>query len=119
MRRVTQAELGIEHNVKGRDNLGGTKLNSRYEPDLTGLDFATLIDLLCIHLQERLYCRKQVNYCENSDNMELKVVVLWSCRRYTFQSNGCHITLADQICPSLHRLWTGATVCHQHETGDW
>ena len=29
------------------------------------------------------------------------------------------ITLADQICPSLHRLWTGATVCHQHETGDW
>ena len=44
VRRVMQAELGIEHNVKGRDNLGGTKLNSRYEADLNGLDFATLTE---------------------------------------------------------------------------
>ena len=42
MRRVMQWDLGVEHTVRGRDNVGGTKLDAHGTPDLEGLDFAAL-----------------------------------------------------------------------------
>ena len=42
MRRVMQWDLGIDHTVRGRDNVGGTKLDAHGTPDLEGLDFANV-----------------------------------------------------------------------------
>ena len=46
VRRVLQAELGIEHVIRGRDNVGGTKLDSGNPCDLEGKDFVSLTDSL-------------------------------------------------------------------------
>ena len=42
VRRLLQWELGVDHTVRGRDNVGGTKLGAHAAPELDGLDFASL-----------------------------------------------------------------------------
>ena len=39
LRRIHQAELGVEHCIRGRDNVGGTKLNPDITEVMEGIDF--------------------------------------------------------------------------------
>ena len=52
VRRLLQAELGAEHTVRCRDNVGGTKLDSGVSCDLEGPDFAENARLLIKCLEE-------------------------------------------------------------------
>ena len=52
VRRLLQAELGAEHTVRCRDNVGGTKLDSGVSCDLEGPDFAENAKLLIKCLEE-------------------------------------------------------------------
>ena len=52
VRRLLQAELGVEHTVRGRDNVGGTKLDTGVPCDVNGIDFAENAKQLLKSLEE-------------------------------------------------------------------
>ena len=56
VRRILQGELGVDYAVRGRDNVGGTKLDTGVTCDLEGINFVnptnTLIDALRRNCQE-------------------------------------------------------------------
>ena len=56
VRRLLQGELGVDYTVRGRDNVGGTKLDTGVTCDLEGINFVnptnTLIDALRSNCQE-------------------------------------------------------------------
>ena len=51
LRRVLQAELGVEQCIKGRDNVGGAKLNPEVNYTMEGIDFAAAAKGLLSSLQ--------------------------------------------------------------------
>lgn len=53
VRRVLQSEIGTEHRVRGRDNVGGTKLDAHDQSQLPGCDFAERTRGIITALEDR------------------------------------------------------------------